>query len=737
MKRWGRCGWLLVLVALLQGCGGADGDGGAQRIPATFPSFRVDAEPGNLPGTEGRRRAALAQDLNLDPEALLNWAEAQYRDLFPSGPGTQRVSHEGVNYRLRHYPATGNYIGVADDGGVWGYGPFTGSVLKSFGPMSAYACLVSPRSCEPSPVNCTTAVSTGFAGDLSATYVDAGGAAAGADGDSGSAGVGGSEGKVLGGRVKVIRLADGVVLGEGLTDRTDGLTTVKWCKSDLPVMLELSGAPGARYFDESVNDLVDFPLTKKLRALVDRFDENVGVSALTEAAFLYAMNNIVNDPSAIASGARPLVTDGVPRSLTAAQVQQVNALVLGEVNRFFTDSLQQPSIKALATPIDGRSGRSALASDRYGRMAALVGAFAKVSGLYARNSAAPAVAFSDQFSRDFTDGRVDGFALDESKVLSAGVRTYSAQRASLDWTLGNGLMGEAFGAQTTLPAVDNVIDSRSVVAPFAPCKDRQVSATYTLTRDAGVRAEVLEPVCGSSPERSVKVEHPAWARNIKSLSNPSSGVSVFGIGLDGSVVGWGASQCGAFPAERREGVFVASPLAVDGLSNVIEVVGAGSGAFLALNAAGEVFGWGRSDLGAGILTTLEQAGDPKCLPFVLRPTKFESLTAVVQILGTSDRALALTNGGDVLEWGFVGDAGPGWLTEQIICNIRGISPCSKTVASGVAKMVAVTGGQSIFALRRDGRVRLFVSADNLANSVFYLSNADLSRLSGLYLADRG
>ena len=35
---------------------------------------------------------------------------------------------------------------------------------------------------------------------------------------TGSAGVGGSEGKVLGARLRVIRLADGVLLGEGVTD---------------------------------------------------------------------------------------------------------------------------------------------------------------------------------------------------------------------------------------------------------------------------------------------------------------------------------------------------------------------------------------------------------------------------------------------------------------------------------------------------------------------------------------
>jgi hypothetical protein len=146
---------------------------------------------------------------------------------------------------VRLYPVTGNVTGVAADGGVWGLGPFTGQVLTSFGRIDDFTCLVAPERCPAVNPSCTTTVASGFGGDLNAVY-DAGGDGS-ADGDGGSAGVGGSEGKVLGARLRVYRLSDGALLGEGTTDPVQGLATVSWCKADLPVLLQLQGAscPGA------------------------------------------------------------------------------------------------------------------------------------------------------------------------------------------------------------------------------------------------------------------------------------------------------------------------------------------------------------------------------------------------------------------------------------------------------------------------------------------------------------
>jgi hypothetical protein len=72
---------------------------------------------------------------------LLDWAQRQFADLFPPGPANQPLSSGGVDYTLRYYPGTTNYLGVANgSGGVWGYGPFTAFALTPFGNINDFAC---------------------------------------------------------------------------------------------------------------------------------------------------------------------------------------------------------------------------------------------------------------------------------------------------------------------------------------------------------------------------------------------------------------------------------------------------------------------------------------------------------------------------------------------------------------------------------------------------------------------
>ena len=384
-----------VLPLLLSLCLGLAACSDRPDAPASTQAA-LAAKPLMLAGPPDRKRLSVDPTVNVD--ALFNWAERTWTGLFPAGPLTLPLEANGQRWLIRSYPGTGNILGVAADGSVWGLGPFNGQALTRYGHKDEFLCLVSPDRCGPPPA-CQTRIDTGFGGDLNAVYEAAGGGGGdggggdggggdggggdggGAGGDgSGSAGVGGSEGKVLNARFRAYRLRDGALLAQGVTDATLGLATMNWCAADLPVLLELQGAPGAQYYDESLDRLVDFPLTARLRAMVDRFDENVGVSALTEAAYTYAMNQWRADPVEIAAGRAPLLTDGIPVGLSGAQVRQANQRVLDEVNNRLSDRLRQPSMKALATPVDQNSGRNALPNNRYGRIAALTGGFAKLSG---------------------------------------------------------------------------------------------------------------------------------------------------------------------------------------------------------------------------------------------------------------------------------------------------------------------------------------------------------------------
>lgn len=79
-----------------------------------------------------------------DAEALMNWAESVYAREFP-GPQATRSWQQ---YRYRHYPQTGNYVGVAGED-IYVFGPVSGNATSPLrvGRLADFACQVYPVSC--------------------------------------------------------------------------------------------------------------------------------------------------------------------------------------------------------------------------------------------------------------------------------------------------------------------------------------------------------------------------------------------------------------------------------------------------------------------------------------------------------------------------------------------------------------------------------------------------------------
>lgn len=113
-----------ALALLLAACGGSD-------VPP----------PPVPPPVPAAAPAAAVAPPSISVTQLLDWAQRQFATLFPPGPQNQPLSSGGVDYTLRYYPGTTNYLGVANgSGGVYGYGPFTGNQLTSFGALNDFAC---------------------------------------------------------------------------------------------------------------------------------------------------------------------------------------------------------------------------------------------------------------------------------------------------------------------------------------------------------------------------------------------------------------------------------------------------------------------------------------------------------------------------------------------------------------------------------------------------------------------
>lgn len=133
---WRRLRRLVLLAGLaatlLAGCGGGHDDRGtaARAAPAAAAATTSATPP--------------------DASELMDWAEQRYPTLFP-GPQPNRRE---LAYTYRHYPATGNYLGVAGIG-IYLLGPVSGHAAApvQVGTLDQYTCLVFPGRCDTSAVD--------------------------------------------------------------------------------------------------------------------------------------------------------------------------------------------------------------------------------------------------------------------------------------------------------------------------------------------------------------------------------------------------------------------------------------------------------------------------------------------------------------------------------------------------------------------------------------------------------
>jgi hypothetical protein len=145
------------LLLALAGCGGGDG---ATRAEGAFAAPDRAVASNALGATAGTRRHALVGGTDgsgadvavprvaVTVDQFLNAVEGAYPEYFPVHVDTFDLTAGGVHYKVRYYPSTDNYAGVADDGTVYGYGAFTAYTLHSFGAMQQLACLVQPSLCN-------------------------------------------------------------------------------------------------------------------------------------------------------------------------------------------------------------------------------------------------------------------------------------------------------------------------------------------------------------------------------------------------------------------------------------------------------------------------------------------------------------------------------------------------------------------------------------------------------------
>jgi hypothetical protein len=301
---------------------------------------------------------------------------------------------------------------------------------------------------EPNPYNFTagdTGGDSGAAGD--------GGSAGG--GDGGGVGAGGGLGKTLNVQIAVTRTRDGASLGSARTGPTSGLVRIKAAPGTAPVLLTMSGTDAGRYFDEGRNALVPYGADQpSLHSLVTDFDQHLGVTALTEAAYRYAINHFIADPDAIRNGAplRRSATAAEIALLTPEQIQQAQETIRAEINRAMPERYQLISIATLPTPVDGNSGPGTITNNRYGIIQVVTGGLALVAG---RDPSLekPALAIAVQLADDLTDGVVDGKSLDGRSVFEGNRAAYNPITFAVDLVAAADTLLGLLGGLLPLPII--------------------------------------------------------------------------------------------------------------------------------------------------------------------------------------------------------------------------------------------------------------------------------------------
>lgn len=167
--------WAVLLSALfLASCGGGGSDTqaspGAGTALAAAPMAKVDDAACSASSSEAARTAGgdcvkvfkplapqaalVPQAASITPTALFNWAQSVFPQFFAGSSVNGTIGP----FTYRYYYGTDTYLAVDTSNDVYVLGPLSDYDLMYVGPLSAFACSVSPSSCEV-PGNASTGYS--------------------------------------------------------------------------------------------------------------------------------------------------------------------------------------------------------------------------------------------------------------------------------------------------------------------------------------------------------------------------------------------------------------------------------------------------------------------------------------------------------------------------------------------------------------------------------------------------
>jgi hypothetical protein len=212
-------------------------------------------------------------------------------------------------------------------------------------------------------------------------------------GSAGAGSVGGAEGQFKRALIRVDQ-ADGRFVGESEVDDTYGMVKMELCSYTGPVKFTLRGrADGTtRYFDEGKGTELPFPANEQMHAVIARYEKNVGITPLTEAAWQYLVARY-----------------GADGWKTVARVNEANEAIRAEFNRHLPVGMQIEDITRLPAIVGPATAAGSLPATRNGLYGTVVSGLAQSAALFNVGEITPALTIARQIGRDLSDGRLDLF----------------------------------------------------------------------------------------------------------------------------------------------------------------------------------------------------------------------------------------------------------------------------------------------------------------------------------------
>ena len=335
---------------------------------------------------------------------------------------------------------------------------------------------------------------------------------------------------------------------------------------------------------------------------------------------------------------------------------EANEAVRAEVDRKLPALYKLVSIKSLPTPVDASSASNSVAAHRYGRMQAANGGPLAAAGQFNPGASAPALAVLEEFAKDLTDGKLDGFGLDGKPVSTSPVASYDSIRFPVAINHGANEQASRFSAAALFAQADPLVEvglSTAFEVNNEFCDLVADKVALTKTTEVVVHREMRVDASDVLSCSNARVAQPT-RRFGTARQSVNSGRQGFIVRNDGSVESWGQRHCGMLGNGTNASGVERDPVRVTGLANISSIA-VSRFAAAARDNAGEVYTWGTNT--SGMLgqdstgTNAECELDNQLVPVRTTPLRVASLPDSIIVEVFERTMYAVAKDGSLRGWG--------------------------------------------------------------------------------------